>query len=858
MDALTRTRSSTFGARTRRWLPAIACVAAVFALGAPASALAAVRYVDDTGGVDGVNSCTSPVAPCLTIQHAVNQAVAGDTVNLAAGTYSPGAVIDKANLTISGAGTATTHVIPTALLPRTFDLRGSADGVTIEDLRMAGPYTGAGTIADRTGVHVPNTIGLNVAGLTLRNLAATGFKYAIDVRYPGSATGWTLDSVDTRINEYGARFTGATMSLSVTASHFDFSNFGLYVGHTGTTPRTPGVFDGVEIADTTFDGNATKGLYFEQGSNMNLHGLSVTTPPPPSPRADVNPNNGIDVNVKYGPYANIRIADSVFSGATEAGLLIHGRNDGALYSPVPGSLDNVDLEHLTVTGNSAAPVNSAGGINVSTATTNVSVTGSRIVGNGSGGLVSFADPGPGSTIAAAGNWWGCNEGPTGDSSNNCSATIQTPGLGTIDAGPWLVLSASANSADIAIGGATSDVTAALTTNSAGDPASPPPDGPTVGFATDLGTVSPAGSQLVAGEATSVFTSGAFAGTAHVTASLDSAVVTADVEIVAPPVATVPPAVSGDAIVGSVLSCFLGEWTGDDLAYERQWLRDGVDILGESGITYTTAGADIGHAASCRVTATNTVGTTVSETSDGITVLPALPASIAPPVLSGAAVVAGRLSCSLGTWTGDDLIYERQWQRDGVDIPGQTAVTYAAVEADAGRALGCRITATNAVGASVSQTSNQVIVLAPVREVADTVPPVLSAVRLSQRRFPVGRHATPLATPRRLHAPGTVIAYRLSESATVTFAIERTVAGRSERGTRRCITLRRSDRAETCRRYWPVGTLTRQAKSGSNTLDFSGRVDARALRPGRYRLTVQAADAAGNRSRATRRHFTVVR
>ena len=43
----------------------------------------------------------------------------------------------------------------------------------------------------------------------------------------------------------------------------------------------------------------------------------------------------------------------MFSGATEAGLLIHGRNDGALYSPVPGSLDNVDLEGLTVTGNSA-------------------------------------------------------------------------------------------------------------------------------------------------------------------------------------------------------------------------------------------------------------------------------------------------------------------------------------------------------------------------------------------------------------------------------------------------------------------------------------------------------------------------
>ena len=766
------TRSSALGARARRRLVTIIGVTAVLGLGVPAVAAAATRHVDDTGGVNGVNDCTILATPCLTVQHAVDQALAGDTIDLAAGTYSPGAVIDKPNLTIRGAGKAATHVTQTLALPRTFDLRGSADGVTIQDLRMYGPYTGAGATFDRSGVYALNSAGVDVDGLTLRNLEVTGFRYAIDVRSPGSATGWTVDSVDSRINEFGARFWGPTRNLAVTASHFDFNNFGLYTQHPGTTPKTPGVFDDVEIADTTFDGNASKGLYLEQASNMHLHGLSVVTPPAPSPRADVNPGNGIDVNVKYGAFANIRIADSVFSGATEAGLLIHGRNDGALYSPVPGSLDNVDLERLTVTGNSAAPVSSAGGINVSTATTNVSVTGSRIVGNGVAGLVSWADAGPGSTIAAAGNWWGCNEGPTLDSSNACSAIVHVAGLGTIDADPWLVLSASASPAGIAIGGATSDVTAALTTNSAGDPAAPPPDGPAVSFATDLGTISPVGYQLVAGEATTVFTAGAFAGTAHVTASLDSAQVTADVEIVGPPVSTTPPVVSGDA------------------------------------------------------------------------------------------VVAGVLSCSSGAWTGDALTYARQWLRDGVDIPGRTAASYAAVDADVGRALGCRVTATNAVGASVSQTGNQVIVLRLARDDARVppVPPVLSDVRLSRARFPVGRHVTPLATPRRLRAPGTVARYRLSESATVTFAIERTVAGRlrRSRGTSRCITLARNERVESCRRYWPIGTLTRQATGGPNTLDFSGRVGSRALRPGRYRLTLQATDRAGNTSRATVRRFTIVR
>jgi len=759
MDALTSTRSSTFGARTRRWLPAIACVAAVLALGAPAGAFAAVRYVDDTGGIDGVNSCTSSAAPCLSLQHAVNQAIAGDTVELAAGTYSPGAVIDKANLTISGAGEAATQVSPTAGLPRAFDLRGSADGVTIQDLRMVGPYTGVGGITDRTGVHVPNTVGLDVADLTLRNLDATGLKYAIDVRYPGSATGWTVDSVDARINEYGARTTGATTDLSVTASHFDFNDFGLYVGHTNTTPRTPGVFDDVEIADTTFDGNAIKGLYLEQASNLDLHGLSVTTPPAPSPRADVNPNNGIDVNVKYGAFANIRIADSVFGGATGAGVLIHGRNDAPLYSPVPGSLDNVDLERLTVTGNSPAP-SSAGGINVSAATTNVSVSGSRIVGNGVAGLVSYADAGPGSTIAATDNWWGCNEGPTLDSSTACSAIVQAAGLATIDADPWLLLSASASPVGIATGGATSDVTAALATNSAGDAAAPPPDGTAVAFATDVGSIAPGIAQLAAGRAVAVLTSDATAGTAHVTASLDAAQATADVVIVAPPAGTTPPVLSGGAVVGSVLSCSLGAWAPNTLTYTQRWLRNGVEI------------------------------------------------------------------------------------------PGRTGATYATRDADVGRAVACSVTATNTIGASLRRASNAVTVLPRARAAADAVVPVLTGLRLSHRRFLVVRPATRLATRKR-RALGTAITFRLSESATVTFRIDRVAR------TRRCVRLAPNRNAQGCERQRLAGTLTRHGASGRNTPYFSGRIDARALRPGRYRLTVRATDAAGNRSRATRRHFTII-
>ncbi len=45
------------------------------------------RYVA-TSGTDTVNSCTEPLTPCATIQHAVDQADSGDEVRVTAGTYT--------------------------------------------------------------------------------------------------------------------------------------------------------------------------------------------------------------------------------------------------------------------------------------------------------------------------------------------------------------------------------------------------------------------------------------------------------------------------------------------------------------------------------------------------------------------------------------------------------------------------------------------------------------------------------------------------------------------------------------------------------------------------------------------------
>ena len=67
------------------------------------------------------------------------------------------------------------------------------------------------------------------------------------------------------------------------------------------------------------------------------------------------------------------------------------------------------------------------------------------------------------------------------------------------------------------------------------------------------------------------------------------------------------------------------------------------------------------------------------------------------------------------------------------------------------------------------------------------------------------------------------------------------------------------RAKRCTRYIAVRpSLKRAVAAGPTAVPFSGRIGRRALRPGRSRLTVVVADAAGNRSKPRSIGFRVVR
>jgi hypothetical protein len=196
-------------------------------------------------------------------------------------------------------------------------------------------------------------------------------------------------------------------------------------------------------------------------------------------------------------------------------------------------------------------------------------------------------------------------------------------------------------------------------------------------------------------------------------------VTIGVGPAAPGVIT-PPSVTGDLIVGHVVTCSPGTWSGDP-TFTYQWRKDLAAIPAATNPTYALTPADGGHDISCVITATNSVGSTVQWGWADALVL-GVAADHAPPATSGQPIPGGTLSCSSGFWLTGTLVvptFSYAWLRDGKPIRGAVASTRRVRFSDAGHVLSCRVTASDAAG-SASAAS------APVR--------VSASICLSTRRI----------------------------------------------------------------------------------------------------------------------------
>jgi virginiamycin B lyase len=179
-----------------------------------------------------------------------------------------------------------------------------------------------------------------------------------------------------------------------------------------------------------------------------------------------------------------------------------------------------------------------------------------------------------------------------------------------------------------------------------------------------------------------------------------------------------PVISGTALPGQALTCSRGSWSGlplpTDFAY--QWLRDGSFIAGAMGVRYVIDAPDLGHEVTCRVTATNSGG---EATASSLPVqVPAPPANMRLPFITGTLAVGQKLTCSPGDWSGaQPQTHTYAWLREGNAISGAIKPALTVSRADAGHNLFCRVTARNIAGAAPPATSAGVRI--------PTLPPLLS-------------------------------------------------------------------------------------------------------------------------------------
>lgn len=251
-------------------------LAAALLHGTPVLA-ASDRYVSPAGADTG--DCTNAGSPCLTIAYAVGQSIAGDTIHLAAGTYTgtgnQHVILDKA-LTLIGAGPATTILQYNPAVPW---LGGGRNGVL--EIRASDI-----TISDLTIRDAPNEDGINVWGVRVWKIGATIDNLTFDNVHLLNNAGRGIElHNDTTVTDmvvmdclFQDNLHGIRLSSMTTVNGLDITNTTFRDnGHSGLLQAAgTSYLSGLFISGGAFEGNAVQAIEFGDAHDVIIENVTFS------------------------------------------------------------------------------------------------------------------------------------------------------------------------------------------------------------------------------------------------------------------------------------------------------------------------------------------------------------------------------------------------------------------------------------------------------------------------------------------------------------------------------------------------------------------------------------------------------
>ncbi len=150
-------------------------------------------------------------------------------------------------------------------------------------------------------------------------------------------------------------------------------------------------------------------------------------------------------------------------------------------------------------------------------------------------------------------------------------------------------------------------------------------------------------------------------------------------------------VSGDYVVGGVLTAAVGTWNPAPVTVSYQWLRSGKVIDNATEAEYRLTAEDTDKVITVKVTGEKPGFVTTAVRSSAPAAVARGSFTTAMPTLSGVPQIGQTLSVDPGTWTPAATAVSYQWYRSGIAISGATGSSYTIVAADVWQTISVSVT-----------------------------------------------------------------------------------------------------------------------------------------------------------------------